>query len=444
MSAVSVKVEDVSNVKKKLSFEIAADKVSEEIDKAYLEIGKTAKIKGFRPGKVPRGMLERYYAPQMEQEVLDRLIKESYFKALVDYRIPAVSGPEIVESGTLEKGAPFTYAAQVEVKPEVEAKDYRGLKLKKEKFVSDPQAVEGQIEEMRATRASLEVSKRKIVREGDFAVIDFEGFIEGSPFQGGKAQDYLLELGSGSLIPGFEEQVAGMKREQEKEIAVTFPENYGNKDLAGKPATFKVVLKEIKEKVQPNLDDEFAKEFGLESLDQLREKVRANYEQAEKKRIEEDLRQRLMTELLERNPVEVPEAMVQHQLDQLLENAKRRLQAQGLSLETLGMSEENFRRNYRDAAVRQVQGGLILEAIARQEQIQVEDSEIDDKLKEIAEQSQAPLDAVQKYFAAGEARNGLVSQLVEDKVIAFLLEQAAVKEVAKEKLAGEKPAAEKE
>ncbi len=433
---MNVKIEDVSNIKKKLQFEIDAEIVDTQIEKAYRKIGKTAKIKGFRPGKVPQKVLEQYYAPQMEQQVLTGLINDSYFKALVEHKIPAVSDPEIADSSSVEAGQPFTYEALVEVKPEVEAKDYTGLELEKEKYEFNDQVVEDQLREMQESRAQVEVSERDAARAGDSVVIDFKGFVDGEPFQNGSSEDYLLELGSGSFLPGFEEQLEGMKRGEERDIEVTFPETYGVEELAGKPAVFKVKLHEIKEKVTPELDDEFAKEFGVETIDQLRERIRENYEKGEKDRIEAELRERLMDALLECNPFEVPESMVEDQLKYMVENAKGRLKAQGLSMEMLGMTDEMFKANYREQAGKQVRGSLLLEAVARQEEIKVDEAEIDGKLTEISEMAGAPLDAVKKHYASAEARHGLVARIVEDKVFAFLLDKANVNEVEKDALQG--------
>ncbi len=440
---MDVRIEDISNVKKKLSIEVAPEQVDAEMRKAWQKIGKTAKVKGFRPGKVPQAMLEKYYGPQMEEQVLTRLINDSYLKAIMEHRIVAVSDPQIAASGTLEAGKPFAYEALVEVKPEFEAKDYQGLSLVKEKFAADDKIVQERLEEMRASRSQMEESARQEAAGGDFVTIDFEGFIEGSAFAGGKAEDYVLELGSGSFIPGFEEQLQGMRLQEERDIQVTFPAEYGNKELAGKPAVFKVKLKAIKEKVLPALDDEFARGFGVESLEELKQKLGESHDRQEQRRIDEDLRERLVTALIERNPIDVPEAMVASQLEYMLDNVRRRLESQGMRLEMLGMNEESFRAGYRETAVRQVQGALILETIARQENLRVEPGEIDGKLESIAEMSNAPLEAVQKYYASREARQGLIASLAEEKVIQFLLEKAQVTEVDRAELEGEgaKPAA---
>ncbi len=431
---MDVQVQDISTIRKQLTFSIPAEQVDTEIATAYKKLAKTAKIKGFRPGKIPKNILERHYEPQMQEQVAGKLINDSYFKALVDHKIPAISHPDITESGDVAVGQSFAYTAEVEIKPEIEVKDYTGLKLEREKFVADPKAIDKKIEEMQASRSVLEVSKRKIAREGDFALIDFEGFVDGVPFAGGKGEDHELELGSGSFIPGFEDQVVGMKRDQEKEISVTFPEEYGSEELAGKPATFKVLLKEIKEKSLPKLDDEFAKGFGMDSVEQIRTKLDESYQIQEKARIENDLRERLMNRLIEKNPCEVPEVMVADQLEYMLGNIRSRMQQQGISMEMLGMNEESFGVMYRDTAVSQVQGSLILEAVARQEGITLEDDDLDTKLAEIATMSNAPLETVKNYYAKPEAKQGLLAQIIEEKTLTFLLSQSTVKDVAKEKL----------
>jgi len=440
---MNVKVEDVSSIKKKLIFEVASEQVDNEIRKAFQKIGKTAKIKGFRAGKIPVSVLEQYYGGQMEQDVLTNLINATYFKALQENDIPAVGEPNIVESSGINKGEAFTYEAEVEIKPDVTAKDYTKLSLEKETFVADPKIPEGRLEEMRTSKAQVEVTKREKASKGDSVVIDFEGFIGDDAFAGGKGDDYVLELGSGSFIPGFEEQVIGMQREEAKDIEVSFPEEYGQAELAGKPATFKVVLKEIKEKVLPDLDDEFAKSFGVDTVAELKEQLQKDYETQETNRIENDLREKLVSTLIESNPLEVPEAMIVKQLAYMYENITNRMKSQGMTPEMLGITPENFRENYRTTAIEQVSGNLLLEAIGRQEKIVADESEIDAKLEEIATMANAPLDMVKKYYASSEARSGLMAQIAEEKVVAFLLESAKVKEVAAEKTKAPKKKSEK-
>ncbi|NOY13992.1 MAG: trigger factor [Deltaproteobacteria bacterium] len=426
---MNVTIEDVSAIRKKLTIEVAADVVAEELENGFKKVAKTADIKGFRKGKVPRAMLEKHYGPRVEHDAIGSLVNNSLYKSLLDNRIEAVSPPEIVETGSIEKGQPFRYQAEVEVRPEVTAKDYTGLSLEKEKLVFDEAVVDQQIKQMAVSRVQLEVSKHEEARSGDTVIIDFEGFIDDTPFDNGTAKDYQLELGSNSFIPGFEEQLIGLKRSEEKEVNVTFPEGYGSKELAGKPATFKVVLKEIKEKVEPEINDEFAKEFDADSLAELREKVKENSIKQEEGRINGQLQEKLMTALIENNPFEVPEGMIQNQLLHLKDSFSQRLKSQGMSLEMLGMNDESFAGAYRDMAVQQVKGELLLDAIAEQEKIELEEGVIEEKIKEFAKESNAPLEDVQKYFENAAALDGLKGQLLTEKVSKFLLDAATVTEV---------------
>jgi trigger factor len=422
-------VEDLSSIKKKLSIEVAPDVVSGELEKAYLKIAKTANVKGFRKGKVPRAILEKQYGPRVEYEVVGSLVNNSLYKAMIEHKVEPVSQPEIVESGAVEKGQPFCYQAEVEVRPEVVATNYTGLQLEKEKLIFKEEAVEQQLEQMAGSRVQLEVTKRETACQGDTVIIDFEGFINDTPFNNGMGKDYQLELGSNSFIPGFEEQLIGLKRDQQSDIEVTFPESYGAKELAGKPAVFKVTVKEIKEKIEPKVDDDFAREFGAESLADLKEKIRDKVSKQEEGRINAQLQEKLMDALIANNAFEIPEGMVQNQLLHLKDNFSQRLKSQGMSLEMLGMNEENFARTYRDMAAQQVKGELLLDSIAKQEELGIQDQEIEEKIQGIAQEAKAPLENIQKYFENAQAREGLKVQLLHDKVIEYLLAKAVLTEV---------------
>lgn len=438
---MNVTVEELSSIKRKLVVEVDAEQVSSEIDKAYRKIAKTAVVKGFRKGKVPRRILEQQYAPRMENDVVGSLINESLFKAMIEQKLNPVSQPQVVDSAKLETGKSFTYAAEVEIRPEVEAKDYAGLKLEKEKLVFDEAVVDERLEQLLQSRATLEVTSRKKAREGDTVIIDFEGFVDGTAFENGSATDYQLELGSNSFIPGFEEQIVGMKREDEREVEVSFPENYGAEDLAGKAAKFKVVLKEIKEKVIPTADDDLAKEAGCENLDELKERIREDSRREQSEKVKNQLQEQMMDQLVAANDFEVPEGMIQSQLEFLKKNFSQRLEQQGMSLEMLGMNDEGFATAYREMAEKQVRGELILDAIAAREELKVDDAEIETKMEELATQSNASLEQVKAYFNNPQAKEGLVGQVLQEKVVAFIVDKAEVTEVepkAEEPTADEK------
>lgn len=426
---MNVTVEVLSPIRKKLSFEIAADIVDTELDNAYKKIAKTADVKGFRKGKVPRKILEQHYGPRAKYEAAGPLINNSLYKALLDNKIETFSQPEVTESGAVEGGQPFKYEAEVEVRPEIVAKDYTELSLEKEIFSFDESVVDQQLEQMANSRTVLEVTSRKKARDGDTVVIDFEGFIDNTAFENGAGTDFELALGSNSFIPGFEAQLVGMKREQEKEVEVTFPEGYGSKDLAGKPAVFKVLVKEIKEKIVPVIDDALAKELEADSLDELKERIKENSISQEKQRIDGQLQENLMTALLENNPFDVPEGMVSNQLHHLKDSFTQNLKAQGMSFEMLGMDDESFNKNYRDMAIQKVKGEIILDAIAAQEEIIAEETEIEQKMVEFSDNGKVPIDQVKKYFENESTLAGLKGQILQEKVTEFLLNQAVVTEV---------------
>ncbi|MBT1074521.1 trigger factor [Geobacter grbiciae] len=429
-------VESLSSVKKKISFEIPAERVSAEIEKVFGQIQKRAAIKGFRKGKVPRSLVEQNYRSMMESDVLKNLFDETYFKALADHKIFPVSHPHI-ESDEVKRGEALKYSATVEVFPEIDVKDYKGLEVKRERFVSDVAPVEARLNEMREGMAELKpLEEGKCAETGNFVVIDFVGSIDGIPFEGGTAESYQLELGSGRFIPGFEDQLVGAKAGEQRTVEVTFPEEYGNKDLAGKVASFAVTVKEVKVKELPELDDEFAMQFGeFETLEQLKAKLAELHEDQETARIKADVQDRIVKALIGKNEIEVPSTLVERQLQMMLSNMKNRLAQQRLSLEMMGMDDESFKTHYRDSAESQVKGSLLLEAVAKKEGITVDDPDVEAKLRAMAEEAGQDFDRVKDFYEQNHnAKENLVAHLNEEKVLGYLLENAVVTEVAKDEL----------
>ncbi|MCM2356647.1 MAG: trigger factor [Geobacteraceae bacterium] len=433
---MQITVESLSKVKKKISLEVPAARVASEIDKVYDEIGKRTAIKGFRKGKVPRALIEKHYSHMMEQDVVKNLINDTYFKAIADEKINPVSYP-VIDSEDLKRDEPFRYCAVVEVFPEVEIKEYAGLEVTRETYLFDEEVINRRIEEMRESVAQLKpVEEERPTTNGDYVTLDFEGFVDGVPFEGGKGEDFPLELGSGRFIPGFEEQACGIRAGEEREIRVTFPESYGNAELAGKEATFAIKVKEIKVKELPPLDDDFVKELGeVDTLDQLRAKIAQEYEKHEKERIETEFRERVVKALIEKNDLEIPDAFIDQQLDLMLDNSKKRLAYQRLSLEMMGLDEDRYKVQFRSVAESQVKGSLLLEALARQEGIQVTENDLEEKFRQMSGDNEQSLDAIRKYYLQNDkAKENLMSQLREDKTIAFLIAQAKVTEVPREQI----------
>lgn len=434
---MQISVESLSSIKKKISFKIPAEKVSAEVDKAYAEIRKHASIKGFRKGKVPMGLIEKHYGDKMADDVMKSLVNQTLFQGLQEKGLNPVSYPAI-ENDELKPGAEFSYSATVEIYPEVEVKDYLGLEVKKEILALDDQAVNQRLREMQESMAQLvPAAEGHAAKLGDFVTFDFLGSIDGVPFEGGKAEDFQLELGSGRFIPGFEDQMVGMTAGSAGVVKVSFPENYGAKELAGKPAEFAVTVKEIKVKELPELNDDFAKEFGeeFETLDALKAKL-AEYQKAqEEQRINTDLRDRVIKALIEKNPLEVPEALVDRQAQGMLEDTKRRLAQQRMTLEMVGLTEEAYKVQFREMAVDQVKGTILLDAVADKEKITVTEEDLAEQMKVIAEQAHQDLEKVKGlYQNNARALESLKIQMKEDKAILFVVDKAEVTEVTKEEL----------
>ncbi len=433
---MQVKVESLSKIKKRLNFEIPADRVGAEISRAYEEIRKRANVKGFRKGKAPLTYIEKHYSAIMEEDVLKRLVNDTYFKALHEEKLFPVAQP-IIESEDLKKGEPFKYSATVEIYPEVNLQEYAGLEVVREQYVEDPEVVEQRLGEMQEQMAQLKPAEEEHpAAMGDFLTIDFKGFLDGVPFENGSAEDYRMELGNARFIPGFEEHIVHMKTGEQKSFTLMFPEDYHNKDLATKVVTFEVTVKEIKVKETPPLDDDFAKEVGeFENLAQLRAKIAEAHERQEKDRIEADLRDRTVKALIAKNPFEVPDALVEKQLQIMLDGTKKRLAMEKLSLDMIGLDDDAYKKKFWETAETQVKGALLLDALAAKEDIKVEDSELKEKIKELAEQHNQELAKLEQFYEQNQnARESLKDSLKELKIFAFLLERAKITEVPRSEL----------
>ena len=422
-----VSVEEINTIKKKINVEVPEDQVIKEVDSFYRELSRKAKIKGFRPGKVPRNILERHFKDYVKAEVIQKLIQESYPQALSEAKLHPVSNP-LIDPGEMEGGKPFQYAATIETKPEIKLEGYIGLKIKGKKECVKDEEVEERLKNLQNLHAQLKtISEARSVQSGDFVILDYEARIENKPLEEGKAIDFPVDVGSGRFIPEFEEKIIGLKPEEEKEIEISFPEDYGYKKWAGKTISFHVNIKEIKEKVLPALDDEFAKDLGdYSSLEELRLKLRAEIEKEKERALERQLKDQMVDQLLQANSFEIPDSLVEEQAKALASDTKLRLASQGVDLKNLGVSEEKLEHDYREMATKQVRTFLILEKIADQEGIKVTEGETEDHLREISERIHQKFDVVKRYYE----KNGLISEvtagIMSEKTLNFLLQKASV------------------
>ena len=422
-------VEEISPVKRKISVEIPGDEVVKEVDSFYKDLGKKAKIKGFRPGKVPRNILERYFKDYVKAEVIQKLIEESYPKALSETELQPVSPPTI-DPGEFAGGKPFQYSAVFEIKPDIKLEGYVGLKVEGKKEEVKDEEVEQRLKALQNLHANLTtITEARPIQAGDYVIVDYDAYAEGKPLEGGKAVDFTVEVGSGQFIPTFEERLIGLKLEEEKDIEVTFPADYGYQKWAGKTVSFHVKIKEIKAKILPPLDDEFAKDLGDSSLEELKAKLKGEIEKEKALALEQQLKNHAVDQLVEGNPFEVPESLVEEQAKAMVSDTKLRLAAQGVALKNLGVSEEKLQGDYRAVAQKQVKTFLILEKIASQEGIAVTDEEAEARLKEISERMHQPFDTVKRYYEKNNLLPEVKAGILRDKTLNFLLEKANVEYV---------------
>lgn len=419
-------VEDISSVKKKITIEIPEDRVTNEIDSFYLDLGKKAAIKGFRPGKVPRNILERRFKDYVKAEVLQKLIQGTYPEALSEMNLQPVSDPE-VDPGEIESGKPFQYSATVEVRPEIKIENYSGLNLEGKKEEVQDEEVEERLKGLQNHHSTLKtVTETRPIQNGDFVIVDYESTMDGKPLEEGRAVDYTVEMGGERFIPGLEEKLVGLNPEEEKEIEVTFPGDYGYKKWAGKAISFHVKIKEIKEKILPVLDDEFATDLGHSSMEELKARLREDIQREKALVLERQLKDQIVDRLLDMNPFEVPEALVEEQSKALVSDTRLRLASQGMAFEKLGVSEEKLTEDYREMAKKQVRTYLVLEKIGGQEGITVTDEEVEERLRDISERSHQKIDALKRYYE----KSGLIPEvkagIMSEKILKFLLEKANI------------------
>jgi trigger factor len=421
---MKVQVEELSPIEKKLSIEVDSARVAEELNRAYAAVGKQVKLPGFRQGKVPRRILEQKFREQVEDDVIQRVVQTAYMEAVREHNMDVVSQPQVTNSG-LKPGAPFSFEARVEVKPKLEPKDYKELPLKKTEGAVDDAQVTEQLEKMRESAGRMEpITDRDVAASGDFAAVDYEATIEGQPFVGSKAEDVVVEIAPGELVDSNIAALEGVKVGDTKEIDYAFPQDYRVEEVKGKTARFKLHLKGLKKKVVPELNEDFAKEVGSQTVDELRGKIKTDLERAQKNKAQVEERDAIYKALIERNGFEVPKAMVERAIDSMLEGAMRQMARSGLDVRNLGLDFMRLRDEMRERAVQEVKGTLLLEAIALKEGIQAGDEDIEKKIEELATEAGQPVANVRKYFKNPDDRFGLSLRLREEKTIEFLKAQA--------------------
>lgn len=404
--------EKLENNQGVLTIEVEESRVDKAIDQAFNKVVKKINVPGFRKGKVPRKIFEaRFGIESLYQDALDIILPEAYSEAVQETGIDPVDRPE-VDVEQMGKGQALIFKATVTVKPEVKLGDYKGLAVEAKDFSVTEEAIAEELKAMQNRAAELVVlGDDAAVESGDFAIIDFTGYVDGEEFEGGAAENYQLEIGSGTFIPGFEDQVIGLKKGEEKDVNVTFPEDYHAKDLAGEPVVFKVKVNEIKRKNLPELDDEFAKDVSeFDTLDELKADIKNKLEEKAAVEAENFKKESLIEQAAANATIDIPEVMVEHEINHMVNDFAQRLQFQGMNLDLYyqftGLDEEKLRDQFRADAEKRVRTTLVLEAISQAENVEVTEEDVNAELDALAAQYQRSADELRKIF---EGRDGLAS-----------------------------------
>ena len=432
---MSVQVENLEKNMVKLTIEVPAEKVDEALKASYMKQKSKISVPGFRKGKVPMAMIEKMYGPEIfYEDAANLLMQEAYPEAVKESGADIVSQPT-VDVTQLEKGKSFIFTAEVAVRPEVTLGKYKGVTVTKiDTSVTDEEVMEA-IERERNNNARTITVEDRAIAEGDTAVIDFEGFVDGEPFEGGKAENHSLEIGSHTFIDNFEDQLVGRNTGDEVEVNVTFPAEYHATELAGKPALFKVKINEIKAKELPELDDDFAQDVSeFDTLAEYKESVKKNLEKTKEDNAKRTKEDEAITKIIEKSQMEIPDAMIDTQVQNMIQEFAQRMASQGLSLDQYmqfsGMTIDKLKEQVRPEAVTRIQSSLVLEQIAKDENIEITEEEIEAELQKMSEMYGMDVDKLKEYMGDSE-KESMKRDLAVQKAIEVIMDN--VKERAKAK-----------
>jgi len=425
---MKINVETTSPIERKLTIEVPPERVDRELEKAYVQLGRRVKLRGFRPGHVPRGALVRNFKAEVEREVVEKLVSGTFVEAATSNGVVAVAPPNVSLEGALAEGQVFKYTATVEVKPVLEPRDYKGLAVTRRVAAVGDAEVEAELAKLQESYAKLEpVEGREVAQDGDFALIDHQGTIDGKPFDGSDAQGVTVKVGQGKVEEGFISALVGKKVGDAAEFEEPFPADHRSEQLRGKQAHMKVVLKGLKAKRLAVLDDALARQVGIEgieTLEQLKARIRSDLGKREAKRAQSELKDALLKAALEKNGFEVPPSMVERAIDAMLEGTVERFARMGVDVSQLDLDVARLRGDLREQALLQVRGSLLLEAVALAEKIEVTEEDLQAEVARVAEEVGVPIQKAQQQMRGKEARAALENRVREDKALA-LLEQAA-------------------
>jgi trigger factor len=430
---MQITVNEVGGLTRKLKIVLPKEEVNKELDAGFQKVKKDANIKGFRRGKVPRHILEKTYGQQVKAEVAEKLVQATYFDAIEKEKLDVVAHPEIKEP-VFEDDGSFSYEAEVDTRPQFELNEYKGLEIEKQEISVTDEEIDSEVERLRKEIAPLRNIEDRAAQVSDIAIVDFDGFHDGEQMKEVHGENVNVDIGTGHHGQEFENGLVGMKKGEESSVEVNFTADSPNPMMAGKKIEFKINVKDIKERVLPDLDDEFAKDVGAEFdtltalRDNVREKILAEKEQARSG----DLLDKIMQKLVEANEFEVPARLVQYEINEYIKQTEETLKRGGLTLESAGVNRAEAEERYRDTAVKRVRGDFILKKIAEMEDIKVLDEDMNNGFARIAKQYNMTVPEVQGYFKSRDDMLPFIGELLNEKILNFLSEESTFIEVAAE------------
>ncbi|MFH1982514.1 MAG: trigger factor [Pseudomonadota bacterium] len=433
---MKVSVEDVSSVKKIMHIAVPQERVAKAIDKAYVNLKKTAKIKGFRQGKVPRTVLERMFQKDVRADVRSELLQESFIAAIEETKLNIVGNP-VIDPPEVDADSDYVYDATVEIPPVIDDIEWKGLALKKTLYAASDGEIDAQLAMLRQRLAQkVAIEENRVLRDDDYAQITYEGFFNGRPYEATqRTENHILHVGLGEMTPAFDEQILGMEKGDTRKFKITFPPEYKNPNLAARDIDFEVTLNEIRVEVLPEINDDMAKKLGqFEDLDALKAAIRVNLTEGYQKRIEQELNEQIFLTLIERTTFEVPETMVEQELEAIVNEAEQSFTYHNMTLDQVGLTRESLKEKYKDTAEKQVRRHIILSKIIDQEKLEVSDEALEKGFQQMADTYQQPIDGIKAYYNQnGDKLAVFKHTLLEKQAIQIIVDNSQISEVEPEK-----------
>ena len=429
-------LEDISPVKKKLLVEIESQEVERKLNEAYRDLGKKAKIPGFRTGKIPRNILEKHFSLQVGEDVTRSLINETFPKAVDEVKAFPL-GPPSLEKNIVKQGQNFSYTAVMEVRPQFEVENYLGIEVEKEKFSVTEEKYQDQIEQIRKSNGRLvSIEEKRPIKKDDYVALSYECFEDDRAIEGVNVENSLIHVGSNGFHLKFEEALINHNKDEKVDITVDFEDEYFNSNFAGKHVNFKVYILDLKEMILPELNDDFAKTLnaGFDCLDDLKSKVKETLKTQEEKRIETEMRMRLLKKISDSLDFELPQVLVEGEIDYALDNFKQGLLRNGSNFETAGLSEAKVRHDFRPGAEKRVKDMLILDKIADKEKVTITEEDLEKGYKDLSSSMGQPPEIIKKYYEGRQLVDFLEEKLLEEKTLNYLVEHAILLKVEKDTL----------